>query len=107
MGYTRYTRTWPPLHYSKRKLFEQMRITNRVVKTRETKDVLETIVTERIVEDDQCRLLPMIAVVLGASGTCSSEVEAKCNICTQVFALSDAPNHTACPACGSKDVSLV
>ncbi len=83
-----------------------MRIINRVVTTRETKDGIVTHVTEHILEDDRYHMMPMIQAAPELAGSNPSEIRVMCNICTQQFELDDQ-TVSRCPSCGSRDVSLV
>ncbi len=80
-----------------------MRIINRVVITKETKDCVETRVTERIVEDEQLMLRPITA---GVPESEPDVLKVECDICTYQFDLDGASNRAACPACGSKSVRM-
>ena len=83
-----------------------MRITNRVIITRETKDKIETRVTERIVEDDQGFMLLPGAAIQGIGESTPSTMKVQCNICTGQFEFGN-DDDGRCPDCGSRDVSLV
>ena len=85
-------------------MFKRVRIINRVVQTKETKDSIVTHITERIVETDIGGVLPV--VVSGSRGSNQSSFQVECNICTQLFDYDESGNR-CCPACGSRDVSLV
>lgn len=84
-----------------------MRIINRVVLTKETKDSVVTRVTERIVETDQNNVM-LVSGVVQTPGEASnvSEFQVMCNICTYQFNY-DNSGKCCCPSCGSRDVSLV
>ncbi len=79
-----------------------MRIINRVVTTWETKDKVVTRVTERIVENEQYQLMPL----MGPPKPTPSPVKVQCNICTEKFTY-DHTGNGRCPHCGSIDVGLV
>ena len=81
-----------------------MRITKRVVIIKETKDRIDTRITESIVEDDECHMMPVIAFAPDTAETGAPDVKIQCNICTQVFPYFDERN-PRCPACDSGDVS--
>ena len=81
-----------------------MRIIKRVVLTKETKDSIVTRVTEHIVENDQYYLAQVGEI--GSVEHDLSETQVRCNICTQLFDY-DNSGKCRCPACGSRDVSLV
>ena len=83
-----------------------MRIINRVTKITETKDKVETHISERIVENDEYHMPQILAVAPKQKKSNVPAFEVQCNICTQKFDICDSPNHR-CPACGSGDVSLV
>ena len=82
-----------------------MRLINRTIKTIETKDKLETIITERIVENEELQL-QFIKPPQAGETTKKEETMVRCNICTEEFKFLDAHNGH-CPACGSKDVNLI
>ncbi len=81
-----------------------MRIINRTVLTKETKDCVVTRVTERIVENDQYQLVPPAMRKHPLAN--ANSIKVKCNICTEEFDATTG-NDGRCPACGSIDVSLV
>lgn len=85
-----------------------MRITNRVTKIRETRGCVETIITERITEDEQYMMLQPLGDMMPQQGKPidPEEVMIECNICTFQFPFDNGAIR-CCPACGSKDVSPV
>lgn len=79
-----------------------MRMINRTTKIDSTKDRVVTTIVERIVENEAFQLAsPDLSQAIPPQ-----DVQLlKCNICTEEFDLTAAPN-ARCPACGSRDISL-
>ena len=92
--------------YYEKRLFEQMRIINRVVLETRTKNITTTRITERIIETNQVHVGLSDVIIPGLVEHNPLGPKVMCNICTLKFDFTD-DSQCLCPSCGSRDVSLV